>query len=245
MTTRLCVDTYRRFAEYPADLLLFATQHALTLPSLTAKRGQALALLAQPEIRGQQYVDREGAEIFLRTIGEDSQDAIQAFNKATGLKRMPMKGRYCLQFPFECDKTDLVKRKGATISGDRDACIQAVKDWWRVHLVDVPNAEWQVGHLDPTVDDASEKNLAYQPPLQGKYRNRFKWDPYFHKMWPTAAELVPKMDEYYTEKEQREMYEVLAKKFAPQLPAPQESAATTETDPDTLADAFASSLVIV
>ena len=86
-------------------------------------------------------------------------------------------------------------------------------DWWKKNLLDIPNDDWQIGHLDPTIDDASEKNLAYQPPIQGKYRNRFKWDALFHKMWPTAAELAPKFDSYYTEKEQRMLYESLKQKF--------------------------------
>ena len=77
----------------------------------------------------------------------------------------------------------------------------------------MPNEEWQIGHLDPTINDASEKNLAYQPPIQGKYRDRFKFDAFFLKMWPTASELVPKINEFYTEKEQKMIYEALKQKF--------------------------------
>jgi hypothetical protein len=65
--------------------------------------------------------------------------------------------------------------------------------------------------LDPTIADASEANLALQPPIQGKTRNRFKWDPLFRKMWPTGKELISKMDEYYTKEEQQIILDYLSK----------------------------------
>ena len=100
--------------------------------------------------------------------------------------------------------TTVNKRTDTVISGDRDAQINAVKDWYRKNLLDIPNDKWQEGHLDPTIGDASENNLAYQPPIQKVYKNKFKWDKIFFKMWPTAEkELIPKIDKYYTEKEQK------------------------------------------
>ena len=176
-------------------------------------RGQALALMSQPEVRGQKHIGRAEAVKFFQNIGMETTDAIQQFNKATGVKRMKMRGFYCLQYPFEADTTDLDKRKGVSISGDKDLIVNGIKDWWKKHLLEVPNNEWQVGHLDPTIGDASEKNLAYQPPIQGKFRDRFKFDSQFLKMWPTASELIPKMDEFYTEKEQKSLYEALKPKF--------------------------------
>jgi hypothetical protein len=85
-------------------------------------------------------------------------------------------------------------------------------------LTDVPNDDWQVGHLDPTVADASESNLAFQPPIQGKYRDRFKWDPMFQRMWPTGKELVSKMDEYYTKEEQKLLLLHLSSTYPPYPP---------------------------
>ena len=78
---------------------------------------------------------------------------------------------------------------------------------------DIPNNEWQIGHLDPTIDDSSEKNLAYQPPIQGKYIDRFKFDSFFIKMWPTCNELLSKINYYYTENEQKILYDKLKEKF--------------------------------
>lgn len=213
-TTLINIDTYTsRFETYPPDLVVFAKENNLQLLPLTSMRGQALALMSQPEVRGKQHLGREEAVKFFRNIGMETTDAIQQFNKATGLKRIKMRGNYCLQYPFESDTTDLDKRKGVAISGDKNSYINTIKDWWKKNLVDVPNEEWQIGHLDPTIDDASEKNLAYQPPIQGKYRDRFKFDAFFLKMWPTASELVPKINDFYTDKEQRIIYEALKQKF--------------------------------
>lgn len=218
MTTSINIDLYTtKFTEFPPDFLTFAQTHSLKLPGLSSMKGQALALLTHPDVRGQKYLDgRPHATKFFTTLGllDEKTDPIQCFNKSFGLKMMKIKrGRYCVQFPFEPDTTDLDKRKGISIHGNRDTTINSIKNYWKKILLDVPNQEWQIGHLDPTIDDASEKNLAYQPPIQGKYRNRFKFDEWFLKMWPTAQELAPKFDIYYTEIEQRILYESLKKKF--------------------------------
>ena len=212
----IAIENYTKmFEAYPEDLREFAKENDIELPTITGKRGQALALMAQPEIRGQFYVDRKTAELFFKNINMYSADVIQAFNKSTGIKRMDVKGKYCLKYPFEADKVDIDKRKDANISGDRNLYINAVKEWHRENVIDVPNEKWQVGHLDPTIGDSSEKNLAYQPPIQGKYRDRFKFCKSFIKMWPTAKELVNKnkISIYYTDEEQKILYEALKKKF--------------------------------
>lgn len=214
---RIAIANYTRaYTAYPDELLEACRAAGLTLlPGITSIRGQALALMAQPEVRGQLYLTPDDAVQFLKQIGSETRDAIQAFNKATGLKRVNMRAKYCLEFPFAFDLTDKIKRQGASISGDRDSLINSVKKFWSDNLVNVPNPEWQLGHLDPTVPDASESNLAWQPPIQGRYKDRFKWCPMFQRMWPTAKELVPKFDQYYTDAEQRAMFEALRLKFQP------------------------------
>jgi hypothetical protein len=217
--TPLMVDISRYtepFDAYPTDFEAFCQDH-IKLPGIRTLRGQAYALMAQPENRGQRCISRPEATAFFDQIGpqlgETTNDSIQPFNKTIGVKRVKLRGYYCLAYPFELDMTDIQKRKHCSIQGDRNEYINQVKDFWKHNLVDVPNEEWQLGHLDPTIADASEQNLAYQPPLQGKYRNRFKWDQLFHKMWPTGEEVSSKMDEYYTEAEQKIMFEALKKKF--------------------------------
>lgn len=204
----------KKFTEYPADLTAFAEAHGLTLPGIDSLKGQAIALLAQPENRGARHVDRAIAIEFFATIGIPTDDAIQPFNKATGLHRVKCKrGLYCLQYPFVTDTVSIDKRKGCALSGDKETAVNAIKEFWRKNLVDVPVERWQLGHLDPTIPDASEKNLAWQPDWQARYRDRFKWDAYFHKMWPTADELVPKFDEYYTAEEQIRLFHALKAKL--------------------------------
>ena len=215
MTSLINIDNYNeKFKEYHEDIIEFSKKNNLTLISLTSMRGQALALMSQPEIRGCKHIGRDEAVKFFKNIGMDTNDAIQQFNKTTGIKRMKLRrGYYCLEYPFNYDTTDLDKRKGISITGDRDNYINIIKKWWKNNLIDIPNNEWQIGHLDPTIGDSTENNLAYQPPIQGKYRNRFKFDEFFIKMWPTVYELVDKLNYYYTNNEQRILYEELKKKF--------------------------------
>lgn len=215
--SKIDIDLYKtKFEEYPHDLVDFAKKIDVVLPDISSMRGQALALMAHPDVRGLKFVDRDQASTFFDNLGLITKDAIQQFNKATGIKRLKMRGKYCLQFPFQSDKVNITKRVGAFIQGDRNSKINDIKSWWRSNLIDIPNKDWQVGHLDPTIGDPSERNLAYQPPIQGKFRDRFKFDSLFLKMWPTASELVPKINNYYTEKEQKDIYEALKKKFEKQ-----------------------------
>lgn len=130
----------------------------------------------------------------------ETADAIQHFNTATGFIRLNMRGKYCLKTPLECDTTDLEKRQGVYVH--RNSIINKIKDWWKKHQ----------GFVNLFLS-ASEKNIAYQPPIQAKYRNRFKFDEFFIKMWPTASELIPKMDNFYTNQEQRMIYEALRIQF--------------------------------
>ena len=202
-TTLIAIGSYvKKFEAYPADLVEFCAANNVPLKNIDTHQGQALALMAQPEVRGQQHLTPIQTDLFFKQIGLKSRDPIQGFNKSSGLKQVKGRGIYCLEYPFVCDLTDIHKRIACKIGGDRNEKIEAIKQYWRENLVDVPNDDWQVGHLDPTIADASEANLAFQPPIQGKTRNRFKWDPLFRKMWPTGKELISKMDEYYTKEEQ-------------------------------------------
>ena len=215
MAQRINISNYTTaFTEYPSDLKEFCEGKVKLPKKLSCLRGQALALLAQPEVRGQLYLEREDTSAFFNQIGLSTDDSIQPFNKDFGLKKMPGNGKYCLQYPFVANTTHIHKRAGAKISGNRHEQIDAVKQFWRDNLLDVPNADWQIGHLDPTIPDSGETNLAFQPPLQARYRDRFKWDRVFHTMWPTAErELIPNFDKYYTEDEQLLIFNALQAKF--------------------------------
>jgi len=203
----------QKFSSYPEDLLQFCKENNIKSPSLNSLKGQGLALLTLPGIRGVLGVTRKEATLFFKNIGMTSDDPIQGFNKSLGLQISGKKGYYRIMYPFRVDTMDIIKRKGAKISGDRDAQIDAIKNWWRENLINIPNSEWQQGHLDPTIPDASAANLAWQPKLQARYRNRFKWDQWFHRMWPTGTELVDNLDKYYTEQEQKMLLETLKAKW--------------------------------
>lgn len=213
-TILINIDKYTtKFKKYPIELSSFAKENNINLPPITTLKGQALALMSQPEVRGQKHISRKESIKFFKNIQMDTIDAIQQFNKATGLKRIKMRGNYCLKYPFECDTVDIDKRKGISICVDKNSYINTVKNWWKKNLLEIPNEEWQIGHLDPTINDVTDKNIAYQPPIQGKYRNKFKFDRFFIKMWPTTIELLPKINKFYTLKEQKIIYEVLKEKF--------------------------------
>lgn len=218
MKSTLCIDMAKytqKFSSFPVELHDFMHLHKIPLPHINSLRGQALALMSQPEVRGQLHVGRKEAVQFFQTIEMSTQDAIQPFNKAFGIKRLSLvKGLYCLDYPFVNDRVHLDKRFHLQIDpANRQACIEEIKNWWRVHLLDVPNEEWHIGHLDPTVADTSTDNIVYQPPIQARYRDRFKWDAQFFKMWPTGKELVGNLDKYYTQDEQREIWAVLSLQF--------------------------------
>ncbi len=216
MTTLIDITKYKtKFEAYPADFESECKKNKIKLPGIDSLAGQAYALMAQPEIRGQKHLGREETDVFFKNIGIPTTDSIQPFNKTSqyGLVRLNLKkGYYCLAYPFEFNMTDVQKRTpiNVAIAGDRDEQINSIKNWWKVKVVDVPNKEWQIGHLDPTREDGP---VAYQPPLQGKYKDRFKFDELFHKMWPTAKELISKPDDYYTETEQKMLYDALKPKF--------------------------------
>ena len=203
----------RKFTQYPKELTQFCGINKVDLPGIDTLRGQAIAIMSQPGVRGEKYMSRKECTEFFDQIGMSTKDSIQPFNKAIGLKTVGARGQYTLAYPFVSDTVDIDKRKGVSIDGDRDTEINKIKSWWKQNLVDVPNSEWQVGHLDPTTPDASAANLAYQPPIQGKYRDRFKFDPFFIRMWPTGNELTKQFNAYYTEKERRMIYEALQKEF--------------------------------
>jgi hypothetical protein len=104
----------------------------------------------------------------------------------------------------------IVKRKNLQKIANKDEKINEIKKWYQDHILEIPNDLWQVGNIP----DTSEKNLCYQPPIQSKYRDRFKFDSLFFKMWPTPKELLPKFDKFYSEEEQKEIYDHLHSKFS-------------------------------
>ena len=127
-TTLIDIKNYpHKFTAFPEDFLEFCAKNGVKLPGIDSLKGQALTLMAQPEVRGQKHLGREEVKRFFEQIGLATDDAIQPFNKAAGLKRMKCRGMYCLVYPFETDMTDVEKRKGCSISGDKDTAVNIIK----------------------------------------------------------------------------------------------------------------------
>jgi len=104
MTTLLNIDNHtKKFEEYPEGVLVFASANEMTLHPIESLRGQALALMTQPEVRGKQHLGKEEAVKFFQNIGMTTSNAIRLFNKASGFKRIKMRGYYCLQYPYVKD----------------------------------------------------------------------------------------------------------------------------------------------
>ena len=89
MTTLLNIDNHtKKFEEYPEGVLVFASANEMTLHPIESLRGQALALMTQPEVRGKQHLGKEEAVKFFHNIGMTTSNAIRLFNKASGFKRI-------------------------------------------------------------------------------------------------------------------------------------------------------------
>lgn len=199
------------FTEYTVEFLEFLDKNNIKAYSLKSNSGQGIALLTCQANRGK-YVLREDLETFFTNIGMKTKngDAIQYVNKCEqkGIKRGSIKGQYSIPYPFEYFPLHVMKRKNVKITGDKDEMINATKEFIKVNYLDIPNNLWQVGHKDPNNMETTN-NLVYQPPIQGKYRDRYKFDNLGLTKYPTIAELNINMQKYYTIEEEAELYHIL------------------------------------
>lgn len=124
--------------EYPGDLITFAAQSSIRLPSISTVGGQALAFLAQPENRGgSRFVTPCETIEFFKKIGLNTRDSIQPFNKPCGnrLQLIGAKpGLYSLKYPYEIKANDIAKRisvdKHVLENGTPGEQISEVKKYW-------------------------------------------------------------------------------------------------------------------
>jgi hypothetical protein len=214
MTERIVISSFtKKFDKYTAEFIEFIKKNNIKPPSLQTTSGQGIALLTCEENRGK-YVLRDDLETFFDALNLKTKDAIQCVNKCEqwGLRRSQTKGIYSIPYPFEYFPLHINKRKNVKIVGDRDEAINTIKQFVQENYIDVPNDKWQIGHKDPSKPTA-ENNVIYQPPIQGKYRDRYKFDDLGLTKYPTVSELLKNLDKYYSVEEQQELFDALSKKY--------------------------------
>jgi len=161
-------------------------------------------------------VERDDLNLFFKKLGIDSKDSIQAVNKIEqwGLKRGESSRRYWVPFPYQLGVKHLLRTPIKDYS-NTDKMIEAIKLNIKNDYLDVPNKKWQLGHKNPEEPNTNNKeNIVLQPPIQQKYRDKYIFIDSLTKM-PTPKYLIEKNFSPFNEKQQRELYEALKKKFEP------------------------------
>jgi hypothetical protein len=199
-----------KFEEYDPEFMAFCEDNNITVPKLGSLKGQVIALVTHRNNRNK-YVNRDILEAFLSHIEMKSGDCIQLVNKTEqwGLKsestKHEGKQHYRVPYPFEYIALHVKKRSKLVISGSKEDKVDYIKDWIKTNYIDVPFEKWEIGHKDPNSEDNSEANLVYQPPIQGRFRDRFKFDEYGLIRYPTVKELKNNTHIYYNDDELRDL----------------------------------------
>jgi hypothetical protein len=196
------VSNVSKFTTYEQDFIIFCEDNAITTPNINTLKGQVIALLTKKENRNK-YIDREKLDSFLKSINMFSADSIQIVNKTDqwGLKHQTVDRKwYNIPYPFEFIDIHIKKRKISFQVLDRDSKIDFIKEYIKFNYLDVPNYKWEIGHKDPN-KPTSDDNLVLQPPIQGKFRDRFKFDDIGLIKYPTPQELDRNPFLYYSQEE--------------------------------------------
>lgn len=211
----IIIDNDKFIGKYSTEFIEFCKENKIKIPKIKSRKGQAIALLTKKENLNK-YIDRENLTKFFNNQNMKSSDPIQCINKTDqwGLVgKTEEKKYYTIPYPFQYTDLHIKKRKFNKISGDKDEMIDNTKKYLMENYIDIANDKWQKGHKNPDIDDNSEENLVYQPPIQGKFRNRFKFDSIGLLKIPTSSELIENFDIYYTIEEQQNISNNLNKKF--------------------------------
>jgi len=159
---------------YPQEFNDFVKENGLKPPPTTSKQGKALAImLANPK----KYFDRDSAIKFFEKFGIETKDSIQQFNKHEqwGIKPSGIKGIYFIPHPYSTATKHTMRKNFSKIitAEQKNAEIDKIKSTIKTDYIDVPNEEWELGHKNPESTDNTSTNLVLQPPIQGKYRDRY------------------------------------------------------------------------
>ena len=193
---------------YPDEFIHFIKKHNLTPPRITSGNGKALlAMLLNPSF----YFTRASCRTFVEIMKIDTADSIQLFNKHEqwGIKTSNIRGKYYIKTPYELSNKYKM-RKGFKYDGtleEKNNAIEEIKGHIKSNYCDVPNSDWQLGHKNPDSTDNSNNNLVLQPPIQGKYRDRYIFLDTLTKI-PTPKEfkfLVSNNNSPYTTSQLKEL----------------------------------------
>jgi disulfide oxidoreductase YuzD len=161
------------------------------------------------------FIYRELLDEFIKIVGYKSNDIIQSINKTSqwGLKSQTINRKYyTIPYPFVYIDIHLRKRDFSKLK-NREQKIKLIKDYLIDNYINVPPELWEIGHRDPNDPDTLEEKLVYQPPIQGRFRDRFKYDEMGLTKTPTPQELKNNFDRYYSLAEQKEIYVILQKRL--------------------------------
>ncbi len=208
-----------KMAEWNPALKEWAEKHNVKLPADHCKKAILLKAMTSPEsISSGKWWERKDMEDVLNKYGEESSDIIQLINKTDqwGLKNPAKNGRksYRFEYPFVYVSTHVEKRKvQKTDQENKTKQVELIKENIKKDYIDVPIDEWQLGHRNPDLPDGTPDNLVWQPPIQGKFRDRFVFDSLGLMKHPTPKEIARNPGAYYSEEQLKELYEFLSKRF--------------------------------
>lgn len=206
--------TFKKYTTYSDEFLSFCEENKIKIPNINSLKGQVVALMTNSDNRNK-FIDRELLDKFIMIVNMNSKDVIQAINKTDqwGLKSETIKRKYyTIPFPFVFVDIHIKKRTLPKLE-NRDDKIDFIKEYLIYNYIDIPNDKWEIGHMDPNDPDISEEKLVYQPPIQGKFRDRFKFDNIGLIKFPTPQELENNFDKYYSEEEQKTILNILLKRL--------------------------------
>lgn len=206
-------------SEWNPKFVDWAEEHDIKLPpDGTIKAILLQEMTSEETISTGKWWDREDMEAALKKYNKKSSDVIQFINKTEqwGLKNPLKNGRklYRFEYPFIYVSTHVEKRKVQEVNPeDKEKQIELIKEIIKKDYIDVPIDKWQLGHKNPDLPDATPKNLVWQPPIQGKYRDRFVFDSLGLMKYPTPKEIARNPSDYYSEEQLEELYVFLSKRF--------------------------------
>lgn len=207
-------NTFKKYECYSDDFIFFCEKNKIKLPKINSIKGQVVSLMTSVDNRNK-FIDRNLLDEFIKFIGMDSMDIIQSINKTNqwGLMSKTIEKKfYTIPYPFIYIDIHLKKRNIQELSG-RDDKINYIKKYLTYNYIDIPNDKWEIGHMDPNDPNVSDEKLVYQPPIQGKFRDRFKYDSMGLIKLPTPQELNKNMDKYYSKEEQIKILDILKKRL--------------------------------